>query len=313
MTKELQKIKRQSNALSNAAYSLPRNSKRLMYLSLDSLADYTKLRYDRGEAGYAVEIDHAVYSDCFNASSHASRDILAAAKALRKNGIIMYTPENDGDDGEKALIERNWINAIDHNPKSRKTTLFFHPNVVETLRLDKNTPFTRYLLKNVANLSNPNTMRLYETICQWRNSRSSYTLNIQWCLDRYQLPKSYARTADFRDKFLKKAVAEINQHTDINILEVQELCNGKRANTVTDIKIFWEQKPNLALDDKKGKPFDPTREQAIDTYMAISQGSRIPTKEELYHLQGYLKEFESIGWNIKGEFAERFLDAITKS
>lgn len=235
---------RQSNAVSTAAYSLPRNSKRLVYLSLNALSNYKVLKFNAKESGYEVEIFHTDYGEVFGDKAHASRDVSMAAKALRKNGIIIYQPENDGDDGEKGYGERNWINGFDHNPKEGKTTLYFHPFVAHHLEIQSKTSFTRYMLKYVSSLNNIYAMRLYETICQWRNMKDEYIFKINWMLERYQMPKSYKRIADFRDKFLKIAVNEINKVTDVDITDVIELCRGKRKNSVTHIHIKWKCRDN---------------------------------------------------------------------
>lgn len=303
-------IKRQSNALSNAAYSLPRNSKRLIYLCLDQLADKTTLKYSKEEAGYEVVVKHADYSSVFSEKKNTSRDIKAAVIALRKNGIIVFNPEFDGEDGEKAFAERNWINGFEHEPKRKQTKLYFHPFVIEKLHLGESQAFTKYALKYMAQLSNANAMRLYETICQWRSVRNQYKFNIKWFLERYRLPVSYSRVADFRNKFLAKAIAEINEHTDITITDSQYIKQGKNKNSVTHVEIFWEIK-------NKSQPaqestFQPTLEQAVQTHSDLldvdtGKARRLPSKEELDNLKAFLGDLVIDGFEWSESHRNNFM------
>ncbi|WP_318491878.1 RepB family plasmid replication initiator protein [Photobacterium leiognathi] len=286
-------IKRQSNALSTAAYSLPRNSKRLIYLCLDQLANRDTLKHNTEEAGYEVVVNHADYTSVFGKNTNTSRDIRGAAVALRQNGIVVFMPELDGDDGEKAFAERNWINGFKHEPRKKQTKLYFHPFVVEKLHLGENTAFTKYALKHLSKLDNSNAMRLYETICQWRNKRSSFKFSIKWFLERYCLPNSYSRIADFRNKFLARAKEEINEHTDITITDIVYYKQGKNKNSVTHVEIFWKEKEKEA--EKTIDSFEPTLEQAVQTHADLYDSEtgkprRLPNKKEIDNLKAHLAE-----------------------
>ena len=299
-------IKRQANALSNAAYSLPRNSKRLIYLCLDSFMNTKDLNYNQSEAGYELVVSYSDYIQFFGDNQNIPRDLRLAAKALRTNGIIIYTPELD-EALEKAYVERNWINGYSHEPKAKRIVLFFHPFVVSKLELNKGTPFTKYALKYLTHLDSPNAMRLYETICQWRTTRTSYKFNIQWFIERYQLPKSYKRVADFRKKFMSRAIEEINKHTDIEVTKLTYYNQGKHKNAVTDVEIFWREKSSVK---SPVNTFEPTLEQAIKTYTDLINNVRLPSIQELENLGKFLLDLGREGFDLGPEFWTQYNAAM---
>lgn len=307
-------IKRQSNALSNAAYTLPRNSKRIIYLCLDQLADKNLLKYVKQEAGYEVTVNHADYANVFGKNKNNIRDIRSAVIALRQNGITVFMPELD-DDEEKAFAERNWINGFSHEPKEKQTKLYFHPFVIDKLHLGDNQAFTKYALKYMAQLSNSNAMRLYETICQWRNTRNSFKFNIKWFLERYCLPVSYNRIADFRNKFLAKAAKEISENTDITITDIRYSKQGKNKNSVTHVEIFWELKDDINV--KKENVFKPTLQQAIQTHsdlldLETGKPRRLPSKDELENLKAFLSDLLIDGFAWTNTYRDNFKLAQSK-
>ena len=308
---------RQSNALSSAAYSLPRNSKRLIYQCLEQLADYSKLEKNDEEDGYAVVIDHKEYKELFGQKQHVARDIAAGAKALKTGSIVVFAPDDDSienkDWADKGWTDKSWINGIKHSPREGKTTLFFSTFIVKSLKLDKGTPFTKYLLKNVVNLKSQYSMRLYESICQWRTTRDNLVLDIAWIRARYCLPKSYTRLADFRDKFLWVAVNEISEKTDITITNVEELCRGKRKNSPTHIKLTWITKNTDKPKINKEKVFnlvEPSIDQAVNTYSALINREYLPSKAELDNLKLFMSDLMIEGFDFGGEFADAYKQAL---
>ena len=239
---------RQSHALTTSSYNLGRNSKKLLYLSLIQLCERESLVFNDDEGGFEVIINHSEYKNISKDVRDISRSIHMAARELSSNSVIIYTPDLDGDDGEKALISRNWITGFSHEPKNKKTRLFFNKPVTELIPYKKGLPFTQYLLISACNLKNPHSMRLYELICQWRTPRSNLKISIDWLMNRFSLPKSYLRMPDFRSKFLAVAKEEISEHTDIIITGWDEHCEGERKNKVTHITIFWSEKKSNFID-----------------------------------------------------------------
>lgn len=93
------------------------------------------------------------------------------------------------------------------------------------LQLQKN--FTAYDLKNVVKLG-VYPIRIYELMKQyetigWR------TLDIDELKRMFELTKEYKRFNDFYRFVISPAVREINKHTDLNIVDVKKIKEGRRV------------------------------------------------------------------------------------
>lgn len=244
---------RQSNALTTAAYTLSRNEKRLVYLSLEKIFN-GGIEEERGR--FDVVIHHVEYSKIFgDTSKNISRDIAKASAALNKREIVFYLPEEDGDDGEKALDGLSWTVKRSIRPKRGTTLLSFNAELVDMLRADGK--YTGYFLSNVSKLNNQYSMRLYESLRQWitikrkqRNTETpdgmnSVTFSIDWLMKRYELPDSYKRMSDFRRRFLIPSIEEITGKTDIELRYEENSAKGGRRNSIVSITFFWREKEEV--------------------------------------------------------------------
>ncbi|MCZ4310198.1 RepB family plasmid replication initiator protein [Vibrio pomeroyi] len=240
---------RQSNALTTAAYTLSRNEKRLVYLSLEKIFNGSVVE-ERGR--FDVVIQHSEYASVFDESAkNISRDISKASAALNKREIVFYIPDEDGDDGEKALDGLSWTTKRSVRPKRGTTVLSFNAELVDLLRADAR--YTGFFLHVVAKLNNQYAMRLYESIRSWvtlmrKNPTSgerSVTFGVDWLIHRYELPASYQRMSDFRRRFLIPAVAEIHAKSDITLTYKENSAKGGRRNSIVSITFTWTEKEEV--------------------------------------------------------------------
>lgn len=312
LSKKSTVIIRQANALTTAAYSLTRNEKRLVYIALDGIVNRGIEPNEFGQ--YPVEMNHQEYSHLFNDDSkNVSRDILAASKSLNKKEVTFYFPEEDGEDGERAHDAMSWTTKRSHRPKRGVTTVFFNAELIKIItKVDKN--FTKYLMSQAGRLNNPYAMRLYESLRQW-STRQSVTFSISWMIERYELPLSYSRMSDFRRRFLKPSVKEINELTNMK-LEYEELPDRSRANRIASIKFIYEIEGEEDGRDKSA-PEAPGEalgyEEAVTTYTEVMDGTRLPTVPELDNLKARLGELLVNGANLDDSFLERFKLAVELS
>lgn len=250
---------RQSNALTTAAYTLSRNEKRLVYLSLEKIFNGSVIE-ERGR--FDVTISHTEYARVFDESDkNISRDIAKASAALNKRGIVFYVPSEDADNGEKALDGLSWTTKRSVRPKRGTTVLSFNAELVDLLRADGR--YTGYFLHVVAKLNNQYALRLYESIRQWvtlkRNAKDaekgverSVTFGIDWLINRYELPASYQRMSDFRRRFLIPAVTEIHNKSDICLTYEENAAKGGRRNSIVSITFRWIEKQDPFQGDYLG-------------------------------------------------------------
>jgi len=229
LEKNLDIVIHQANALTSAAYNLTRDEKRLVYIALDNVINK---RIQCNEFGqYPVEINHTEYASIFKDDSNdISQDILKVTASLNKKEVIFYLPEEG--DGKKALDAISWTTKRSYRSKLGTTTVFFNAELVNIItKVDTN--FTRFLMGEAGRLTSPYTMRLYESLRQWPDQQS-VTLEVGWMIQRYELPESYRRMSDFRRRFLKPAVREINEHTNMTI-DYEEVADQNRSNRVAAI------------------------------------------------------------------------------
>lgn len=297
---------RQANALTTAAYSLTRNEKRIVYTALNDIINHKVESNEFGQ--YPIEINHSEYAKFFNDdSSNVSRDILTASKSLNKKEVTFYLPEEDSGN-EKALDAMSWTTKRSHRPKRGTTTIFFNAELVEIItKVDKN--FTRYLMGEAGRLNNPYAMRLFESLKQWPN-RQSVTFSISWMIERYELPSSYERMSDFRRRFLKPAVQEINDHTSMT-LTYEEIPDKSRANRIASIKFIYSIRDCLkvapsALEESL---IEETLESAITTYYEILENKRLPNSNELANLKNFIGQIALSDIEIAPDFFEKFKEA----
>lgn len=225
------KVAWQSNALLNSAYSMSRDEKRLLWLCLSqlngnettipdeftvTLADYTRL----------FDID----------SSNASSDIRVALEKLRLREVIFYLPDEDGENGDRAFDAKNIVIGRGVRPKRGVYTLELNPKLGKFL-LGLSREFTKLQLLDVADLRNPHAMRLYENLIQFESTQT-FCQKVEWFIERYQLPASYTRYANFKQKFLDVAVEEINAKTPLTVGYVE----NKTGRKVTSILFSFSRK-----------------------------------------------------------------------
>lgn len=307
MPQKKDQLIRQSNALTSSAYDLGRNAKRVLYLSLIQLHKKTEL--DRTEVGYKVTIKHNDYKDISDEVTDINRAVRKAVKELNEKSVTMFMSEWNSDDN-KGVKVRSWINGYDYNPKAKKTLLYFNSDVVEMIPYKKGLPFTQYLLISASNLKNQHVMRLYELICQWRNTRTSLKIEINWLIDRFNLPKSYSVMADFRTKFIKVAKEEITEKTDINFLKWDEHCEGDRKNTVTHITIFWtEKKSNLIdLESKERQKLETQSDAVVAELVAMEDAILSIEDMDAFNrimITGYQTTAKECGYQIPKNIADK--------
>lgn len=299
-----QNLLKQPNSLTSALYNLNRNQKRIFYTLIQGVMANT---LNKVEDGYELQIKHSDYAGLFD-SDNASREIGAALREFsdNKNGsnniVFLLPDENVGDD--LGLSTKHIVTGIMHLPKSRKSSITINHSIFNMLK-DTDSKYTMFLLSNAGRLQSPYAMRLYETICQWRSTKSTLKHECDWIRERFFMPNSYNIASNFRNKFLVPAVKEINEKTDL-IITYEELCEGARKNSVSHILFKWKEKNNKSK-PIKNEVFEPTLEAAIQTYCDLKNNVRLPTSHELNNLKVRAGELmmQDAGYEFTIEFTAK--------
>ena len=192
----------------------------------------------------------------FRLNSGSSYALLRdGAKALLKKSVQINYEEN-GIKREKMI---NLIRAIDYLEDGQKNTEnheYIDIIVEEKLKpflleLQKN--FTAYDLRNVVKLG-VYSVRLYELLKQYE-SIGTRTLKVEEMKAMFQVEELYKLYADFFRWVIAPAEKEINQHTDLMILSIEKLKEGKK---VVALRFKFRTKTTEELNKARGNPLKGT-------------------------------------------------------
>jgi plasmid replication initiation protein len=202
------------------------------------------------------------YKDIIKIFSLKSGDSYAflrdAAKALMSKSVQINYEEN----GVERVKEVHLIGTIDYLKEGHKKLLDMgnHEYIDVTiqqemrpflLQLSKN--FTAYDLRNITKLS-VYSIRLYELLKQYETF-GVRTLSIDEMKSMFQVEEQYALFADFYRWVIKPSEVEINKHTDLSILEIEKLKEGRK---VVALRFRFRAKTAQELTKLRGGPFQET-------------------------------------------------------
>ncbi len=138
------------------------------------------------------------------------------------------------------------------NEVSGAITVFFNDQLAPWI-LDLKKKFTQYELQNVGNLSSQHSIRIYELLVQYRNSKGGVPPMI---LDDFKnklgIAGKYAKWGDLKKRVLDPAQRELKQYSD---LEFEYSAQRGRSNRVLGIQFHVNYKKQLPLpSDQKIPP-----------------------------------------------------------
>ena len=290
---------KQANPLTTATYSLTKNEKRLVYLAINAISK--QLTEQNSAGSYPIVIDHEQYRKIFRYDDNKNicRDIGNASLGLNRKEVIFYIPDEDLEE-EKALDALSWTTKRSHRPKKGITTIYFNPELVELLK-NNTKNYTQLLLGDLAKLDKPSSMRLYESLKQWQQ-KGEVTFSISWMIEHYQLSEKYIdRLSDFRRRFLKPAIDEINKKTSLTVEAIELKKKGKKKPHA----ILFKIETLISLKDTGSL----TIEDAVKTFLDIKENKFIPTILEIENLKLYRNELVKDGF----EYDELFNDLLSES
>ncbi|EDY2030058.1 RepB family plasmid replication initiator protein [Salmonella enterica] len=195
----------QSNELTEAAYFLSLQSKRVLWLCLLECYKQGKNLKDFGNEFTVLVSD---YQETFEVGKvAASNDVKRGIEDLLGKYVKFYDPQ-----GEYPEIYRPWLAEAGHRVARGKWTLTFNP-LITPFMTGLSQQFTTFSLYDARKLNSPRIIRLYENLCQFRSSGIWLTSHAQLA-ERYDLPESQRlHFSEMKRTFLDPAIKKINAHT----------------------------------------------------------------------------------------------------
>lgn len=218
------------NILVEASYSLDLVEQRILLLSIITARENNQ----KIELGKPLTIHANKYAEVFNVDKKSAYDVLkSGADGLIGKSFRYY--ENN------KLSKSNWVDTVAYVENGGFIEIKFTSKVVAFIsELERR--FTSYEISQVANLKNRYSIRLYESLIQYR---STGKLNISLNDLRLRLgllENEYYQMSMFKKRVLDLAVSQINEHTDITVKYEQV----KQGRTIIGFTFTFKQKPSKA-------------------------------------------------------------------
>jgi plasmid replication initiation protein len=217
------KIISQSNELTEAAYYLGLKAKRVLWICLSQIG-----KKDNHDGVFTVLVSD--YQSLFEVGiSTATNDVRDGLKELGRSTVIFHPKE-----GEYSELERPWLSEIATKSGRGKYRVEFNYKLVPYI-VGLTQQFTTFNLQDCGRLNSVKTIRLYESLCQYRSS-GVWAVSVDWLTTRYQLPISQRDNfAELKRSFLEPSIKRINKETPLSVSYIENTKNNKVASIVFNI------------------------------------------------------------------------------
>ena len=234
-----------SNRLIEAAYRLSITETQLILFAICAARKEQK--------GLAPEtmvfIEAKTFAEQFGLAENNVYFLLRQASNALSNRQLDL-PAIDPIDGKPSICRVHWFNRMLYRPGSGRVGIEFHADVAPHIsRLEEK--FTSYRLENICKMSSLYAIRMYELLVQFvgLSTRTFELETLKTCLG---VAGEYEVISDLKKRVFDVAVAQINQHTDLEVGYVQQ----KTGRKVTHF-IFMIGSKKKAVIAKPAKPNKP--------------------------------------------------------
>lgn len=195
------------------------------------------------------------------------QNLKAASERLYRREVTLHEAPN----GKGKVRLTRWVQTVEYREAEGLVALRFGTDMVPYLS-QLSAQFTRYALADVAKMDSAYGIRLYELLCQWRDA-GEREVSIEWLREAFQLEGKYPAIKDFKLRVLDPAVAQINEHSPLQVSWTQR----KTGRRVTHLAFTFapkeaakkRQKPAAPPAEKPRKPKESAGPQAATGYLAF--------------------------------------------
>lgn len=174
------------------------------------------------------------------------RQLKEAMDSLFARQIILH--DTDPETSKPRVTKTRWISQASYVDGTGHIQFIFAPAVIPYItRLESE--FTAYRLEKIGNFTSAHAVRLYEMLVQ-HLTIGKRELEVEWLRKTLCLEGEYAILADFKKRVIDVAVAQINEHSDIEVSYEQR----KTGRTVTHLDFKIKRRQDAAKKAPKSKP-----------------------------------------------------------
>lgn len=197
-----------SNSLIEAQYRLSVAEQRIMLACISQVRRDQPITDDVLYSVGAAEI--AAMSG--TSTKQAYRELEKAALRLKRREVRLFEEPN-GQGRKRKVMLTGWVQTIIYVEEEGRVELRFTKDMLPYLT-ELSEQFTRYALADVAAMSSAHAIRLYELLCQWRDT-GERVVSVEWLREAFQLEGKYPAIKDFKKRVIEPAVEQINEHSPL--------------------------------------------------------------------------------------------------
>lgn len=244
-----------SNALVEASYRLSLYEQRIM------LACIAQVRRDApltDQQLYTVSAQQIADMAGVGLKT-AYRDLKSASERLFRREVTLHEAPN-GKGGSKVRLTR-WVQEVVYQEDQGTVALRFSQPMVPYLS-QLSAQFTRYALEDVAKMTSAHAIRLYELLCQWRDT-GAREMELSWFREALQLEERYGNIRDLKRRVIEPAVEQINEISPMWVKWSQR----KTGRRVSHLVFTFGQKASV-------KPQKQSKEKSQSLAPKMGSGAR---------------------------------------
>ena len=245
-----------SNALVEAAYRLSVQEQRIV---LACISQVKRNEPVTDEVMYSVTAEEI--STMAGVPIESSYSQLKEAALRLKRREVRLTQEPNGKGKIPGVMITGWVQTIIYREGEGRVELRFTKDMLPYLT-ELTKQFTKYALADVAKMDSTHAIRLYELLMQW-DSIGQREIELDQLREWFQLEGRYPSIKDFKLRVLDPAVAQINEHSPLQVTWAQR----KTGRKVTHLAFsFGPKKPAKAVGKApaKRKSTKPTEKELSD-------------------------------------------------
>lgn len=236
-----------SNALVEAAYRLSVQEQRIV---LACISQVKRNEPFTDEVMYSVTAEEI--STMAGVPIESSYTQLKEAALRLKRREVRLTQEPNGRGKRPSVMITGWVQTIVYREGEGRVELRFTKDMLPYLT-ELTKQFTKYALADVAKMDSTHAIRLYELLMQW-DSIGQREISIDQLREWFQLEGRYPSIKDFKKWVLDPAVAQITEHSPLQVVWTQRKTGRKVTHLAFCFGPKSTAKPNGKA--KRGKLSD---------------------------------------------------------